>query len=351
MVDYRENAKWTVYIHIVPKELSGYDNDKYYVGITSQSPKRRWGNGSGYVTNKYFNRTIKKYGWNNIHHEIIAEHLTVDEACDMEKMLIKLLKSNINLYGYNQTEGGDTNIHRSYEGYNNPQAKPIYQFDIDYNFIAQYPSSIEADKATNANSAEAAREKYLSANSYWAREDNVTIDENGKIIMTHKPEITKRKEVFQFDKDFKFIKRYLSTRDVEKYMGIAKSIINYAAKHRTSSHDYYWLYRDDISVSEDGSIVIKDNIKDLILTLSLSNYKENGCIRIVNITNNQLFSSVNEASIHYNVDSSYLCKVAKASLTNKNRTAKKCKWLLYKDYLKINSLTDEEAQKSLFFVS
>lgn len=48
MVDCREDAKWTVYMHIVPKELSGYDHDKYYVGITSQEPKRRWGNGYGY---------------------------------------------------------------------------------------------------------------------------------------------------------------------------------------------------------------------------------------------------------------------------------------------------------------
>ena len=35
MIDYREDNQWTVYVHIVPKELSGYKNDKYYVGITS----------------------------------------------------------------------------------------------------------------------------------------------------------------------------------------------------------------------------------------------------------------------------------------------------------------------------
>lgn len=40
MIDYREDAKWTVYIHIVPKELSGYDWDKYYVGITKQKVEK-----------------------------------------------------------------------------------------------------------------------------------------------------------------------------------------------------------------------------------------------------------------------------------------------------------------------
>lgn len=47
MIDNRENNHWTVYVHIIPKELSGYDWDKYYVGITSQLPSKRWKNGSG----------------------------------------------------------------------------------------------------------------------------------------------------------------------------------------------------------------------------------------------------------------------------------------------------------------
>lgn len=106
MVDYREDAKWTVYIHIVPKELSGYDHDKYYVGITSQTVEKRWRNGNGYKT-QIFKRVIEKYGWNNISHEIIAEHLTKDEACKLEQDLIRKLKSNTKKYGYNIHAGGD----------------------------------------------------------------------------------------------------------------------------------------------------------------------------------------------------------------------------------------------------
>ena len=82
--------KWTVYIHTVPKELSGYEYDKYYVGITSQKPERRWGyNGSRYDDrHPYFKNAIQKYGWNNIKHDIIKENLTKDEACIIEKNLI-----------------------------------------------------------------------------------------------------------------------------------------------------------------------------------------------------------------------------------------------------------------------
>ena len=108
MVDNRENNIWTVYIHIIPKEISDYDYDKYYVGITSQSVERRWRDGNGY-RNQPFYRAIQKYGWDNIEHEIIASHLTENEAKEFEKRLIQLLDCNIakGKCGYNTTDGGD----------------------------------------------------------------------------------------------------------------------------------------------------------------------------------------------------------------------------------------------------
>ena len=45
MIDNRENNIWTVYVHIVPKTITEYNYDKYYVGITSQFPvEKRWKN-------------------------------------------------------------------------------------------------------------------------------------------------------------------------------------------------------------------------------------------------------------------------------------------------------------------
>ena len=351
MIDYREDARWTVYIHIVPKEISNYSHDKYYVGITSQNPKRRWQNGIGYKTNEYFYRAIHKYKWSNISHEIIANNLTHDEACDMEKVLIQKLKSNDYTYGYNQTIGGDTHLHRTYKGFGNPQAKPIYQFDIDYKFIQKFPSSIEADKATGARSAEAARDGYLSGNSYWAREENIII-ENNKIKIKNESLLTGKRGVFQFDKDFNFVQRYKTLRNAHSINNIAHSVIANASKNYTLSHEYYWLKYDDVIIS-DNCVVMKQEIMNLII-----NQKENkqskkidGCIKIVNISNNELFSSIKNAADFYDIDSSYLRKVAVASITNKKRSAAKCKWLLYDDYLKLNNLTDGEARKSLFFIA
>lgn len=81
MIDYRNDARWKVYIHIVPKSLSNHSYDKYYVGITGkENPNDRWDSGYGYLYNKHFTNAIRKYGWNNIIHEVIANNLTKSEA-------------------------------------------------------------------------------------------------------------------------------------------------------------------------------------------------------------------------------------------------------------------------------
>lgn len=115
-----EERVWTVYVHIVPKEIRSLPDrndyfDKYYVGITSKSTTRRWGlHGQGYK-NQAFGYAIEKYGWENIQHEIIAEHLTKDEACELEDQLIIKLGSYKGGHGYNREKGGIIEGHDSKE--------------------------------------------------------------------------------------------------------------------------------------------------------------------------------------------------------------------------------------------
>ena len=68
---------YTVYKHTTP-------SGKIYIGITSNDPKYRWKNGYGYMNNKYFFNAIKKYGWNNISHEILFTGLSEEEAYSKE---------------------------------------------------------------------------------------------------------------------------------------------------------------------------------------------------------------------------------------------------------------------------
>ena len=92
-----------VYKHTTP-------SNKVYIGITSQQKEKRWAYGFGYKENKYFYRAIKKYGWNNIKHEILYEHLTKEQAIHKEIDLIKKYDSMNHEKGYNLTKGGDGNF-------------------------------------------------------------------------------------------------------------------------------------------------------------------------------------------------------------------------------------------------
>ena len=102
-------TNYCVYLHTSP-------TNKYYVGITKQNPLKRWANGRGYCKNKHFYNAILKYGWDNFKHEIIFSGITKEEAIQSEKQLIKALNSNNPLFGYNNTEGGETRKSLSKEG-------------------------------------------------------------------------------------------------------------------------------------------------------------------------------------------------------------------------------------------
>lgn len=95
--------KYCVYVHV------NKENSKKYVGLTSNSVKRRWANGAGYVRCTAFNRAIQKYGWDGFEHQVIAAGLTRSEAEIEERRLIAKFKSNQAEFGYNLTSGGETN--------------------------------------------------------------------------------------------------------------------------------------------------------------------------------------------------------------------------------------------------
>lgn len=92
--------KFYVYKHTFP-------NNKIYIGITAQDPKRRWANGFGYKKQPYIYNAINKYGWNNIKHDILYSNLSKEEAENKEIELITKYKSNNVNFGYNVANGGN----------------------------------------------------------------------------------------------------------------------------------------------------------------------------------------------------------------------------------------------------
>ena len=91
---------YTVYKHTSPA-------GKVYIGITGADVKRRWKAGSPYKNNPHFYSAIKKYGWENFRHEILAVGLSKEDACEMEIRLIAEHQSTDPAKGYNHSKGGD----------------------------------------------------------------------------------------------------------------------------------------------------------------------------------------------------------------------------------------------------
>ena len=127
-----KEREYIVYKHTAP-------NGKVYIGITCRTPHERWGkNGSRYKRNVHFTNAINKYGWDNILHEVLYQHLSYEEACKKEIELIAFYEADNPKYGYNGTSGGEENIpneetrkkmsehHWNCKGANNPWYGHVY---------------------------------------------------------------------------------------------------------------------------------------------------------------------------------------------------------------------------------
>lgn len=93
-------GEYCVYMHVFP-------NQKRYIGITGDSPKKRWKRGKNYRNNIHLTRAVEKYGWDNIKHIIVETDLDKESAEAKERMLISLFNSNDPKHGYNVTSGGE----------------------------------------------------------------------------------------------------------------------------------------------------------------------------------------------------------------------------------------------------
>lgn len=154
-------------------------NGKKYIGITKQTPDKRWKNENGY-SSQHFSRAIQKYGWNNFEHTILMNNLTKNQACYYERFYIKKYETTLPEKGYNETLGGDgggmynkhhtqearekisearkiigfsethkRHISESKTGIKHHLARPVYQYSKDGTFIKKWDYMNEAAKTLN----------------------------------------------------------------------------------------------------------------------------------------------------------------------------------------------------------
>lgn len=98
----KEDSMYTVYQHV--NKING----KMYIGITKRKPEERWGkDGINYKSTPHFYSAIQKYGWDNFEHNILYTDCNKNQACILEKQLIKKHRTQDKRFGYNIFEGGD----------------------------------------------------------------------------------------------------------------------------------------------------------------------------------------------------------------------------------------------------
>lgn len=346
MIDNRENNVWTVYVHIVPQSITEYDYDKYYVGITSKSVIERWNNGNGYH-NQIFYKAIKKYGWDNIEHYIIAQNLTENEAKNFEKILIKKLKSNTYKckYGYNKTDGGDGTLgyvmsqeikdkmSKNRIGQCNPfygkthtkearlkmskfrrgislKGKKVYQFNLNGNFIKTYKSIKEAEQTYlifNSQMGKHIRLHTPFLGYLWGFESDITIIDNiPKLNYEYKERVySYSKIVYQFNINGDYIKQYSSIKEAEKSIGASLGTLGKAIKEQRKFLGYLWGCNDDIT--------IVNNIPTLNYKYERKLHKNYKTVYMFN-SNGSFIKKYNcplEASKETNVNNKYITRAAR----------------------------------------
>ena len=268
---------YIVYKHTCP-------NGKCYIGITGKTATERWRNGLGY-TEQLFGRAIKKYGWENIKHEVLYTELSRDEANAKEKELIAECHSNDPTHGYNCTLGGDgtsghkgssersrasmlrmwqneetkakllkhlaelnasrIGIKRSPEAVRKgalSRGRRINQYSLDGDYIQSFPTFMDAARSLGKNDCSdlvtCCKGKRNFAQGYrWKYAED---DTKEKLPPLHEHQYN-IKPVTQYTLEGQLVRHYKSFAEAERITGISKKHINQCALgKRKTAKGYIW---------------------------------------------------------------------------------------------------------------
>ena len=187
---------YTVYQH------RNLKNGKSYIGMTSREPKKRWRSGKGYKNNLRMWSDIQNSDWNkDWEHEILGQFEDKQEALNIESMFIRLFDSTNDgyntstydsssykrteetrkkmseakigekhpMFGKHHSEETRNRMSESKTGEKNPNfgkhhseetrnkmseskpKKPVLQYSKTGEFIAEYPSIMEASRQTGCS--------------------------------------------------------------------------------------------------------------------------------------------------------------------------------------------------------
>ena len=155
---------YTVYGHC------NLTTDKWYVGMTSLEPKKRWNNGKGYNYNTQMWKDIQESNWKNDWiHTIFDTFYNREDALDYEAFLMGMfdsIRSGYNISSYSSAHShteeskkkmseSRTGKHHSEETKNkisdSEPKNPVIQFSKDGELLSEYSSLHEAERQTGCS--------------------------------------------------------------------------------------------------------------------------------------------------------------------------------------------------------
>lgn len=231
---------YCVYAHI------NQQNGKIYIGITKDIAKR-W-IPSAYKLSPFFNKAIKKYGWDNFDHIILINNITKEIACECEKELIKKYKTTDPQHGYNIAEGGTGGVTM----YNETHylSKTVYQYDLDGNYLKEWTNAQRASeqlKITVSDIHATARGLIKQAGGFqWSYEKLDSMPKYpghwGHNKKTYPP-------VYKVSYSGDIIQKYNTLHDISEDQKILSDIRSCCYKKRLSAFDCFWMFESDYSES------------------------------------------------------------------------------------------------------
>ena len=202
--------EYTVYIH---KNLK---NDKYYVGMTSKEPKKRFNYGFGYRNNSKMWSDIQESNWNTDWvHGILGKFTDKNEALKYEAFLIAMLDSARN--GYNTSE-----------------------YDSHYYKRTEEHKKKLSESLTGRTLSEETRKKMAESHIGMTFSE----EHKKKISEANKGKINSpTKSVLQYSMNGEFITKYPSTREAERITGCYHNSISACCEGKQkSAGGYVWRY-------------------------------------------------------------------------------------------------------------
>lgn len=212
-----DEKTYVVYRHIFP-------NGKSYVGITCVKPYYyRWRASSGYKKQPKVYRAIKKYGWENIKHELLYENLSRDDANRIEQEMISKYDSVTNGYNISTGGGGTYGVPCSEEK----------KLKI---------SRANKGKPWNGNDHFA---KWRKEHGSWNKGGHLTPEQYRKIVAERRARCNKPISAYDPITSERVL-HFECCADASRAMGVPKSNISRCAKGgRPTSAGYVWRYDNE----------------------------------------------------------------------------------------------------------